>query len=77
MSNPQAIKSKQLPSQVQITVKSEGKTKGFKGELILNCKNGKYDWKNTENFSEPVPRKDVDGIVPNTVIKNSIKLFCK
>jgi len=64
--------------QINVYIHGEGKTVDFDGILSLNCENSSgYFWKTASNFETPVMKKDVIEILPNIILQNARKLFCK
>ena len=70
-------RTKQL-GQATATIIGEGKTAEFIGNLRINCGNGKHNWQSASNNSEFLTNEEqVNVIVPQQVVKNAVKLFCK
>ena len=64
--------------QARATVIGEGKTVSFIGNVSINCENGQYYWESAGSDSEFLTAEEqVDSIVPEPVISNAVKLFCK
>mgnify|MGYP001766432377 FL=1 len=70
-------RTKQL-GQATATIIGEGKTVEFIGNLSINCGNGKHYWQSANNNSEFMTNEEqFNEIVPQQVVKNAVKLFCK
>lgn len=67
---------RKMLGQAELTITGEGKTVDFVGTLSMNCENGKYSWRGTENFQQRLNGREVVELVPRQVIKNVHKLFC-
>ncbi len=64
--------------QAEITIRGEGKTVDFSGILSMNCKNGRHYWVTASNFGGQISSVDkIEKLVPEQVIKNVYKLYCK
>lgn len=75
---PIMTKSASETHQARATVVGEGKTATFIGNLSINCENGMHYWESAGSGSEFLSNeRQAEEIVPHTVIKNAIKLFCK
>ncbi len=64
--------------QARATIIGDGKTASFIGNLSINCENGKHFWESAGSFSEFLTSEEqADEIVPDDVIKNAIRVFCR
>ena len=64
--------------QARATVIGEGKTATFIGSLSINCENGKHFWESAGSGREFLTKENqAEGIVPQSVVLNAVKLFCK
>lgn len=65
-------------SQARATVTGEGKSATFIGNLSINCESGKHFWESAGNGSEFLSNEEqAEKIVPQSVVRNAVKLFCK
>jgi len=64
--------------QINVYIHGEGKTVDFDGILSVNCESPSgFFWKTASNFGTPVKKTDMIEIIPNTVLENARKLFCR
>lgn len=70
---------KKLPTNkgIYLAFSAEGKDT-FTGNVTINCKNGESNWENgSYNYQDLTSEASIKEIIPDPVIKNSIRQFCK
>ena len=55
-------------SEVDVSIRAEGKTADFSGVLHIYCNNNSHAWKSGRNFDSPVPVDQIRDLAPNKVI---------
>ena len=64
--------------QADATIRGEGKSVDFIGNISINCENGKHSWQSGGNFIDFLTSSEaVDEVVPEIVIRKTINLLCK
>ena len=72
----------------ELTITGEGKTVEFVGTLSMYCSGGQHSWRGVQNFYDSIASRQkyqsirgdderITKLVPNQVIRNVYRLFCR